>query len=67
MNALISVMFLLTSLILFSSDETSGGDGATTCDVSVVLSDPLSCAPLGAVIKMRKKKNKNCSHTYTAY
>lgn len=51
MYVLIDEMFPLSSLISFSRDEISGGE----FDLSVV-SEPPSCAPVGAAAMGRKKK-----------
>ena len=48
MNALIHERFAFSSLILFSSDETSGGENTTLPGWTAVW-EPLSCCPEGAV------------------
>ena len=55
MNVLINEMFLFSSLIVFSSEETSGGDGATRFLGPSVLSEPPSCAPLGVAAVERNQ------------
>ena len=55
MNVLINEMFLFSSLIMFSIEETSGGDGATKFLGPSVLSEPPSCAPLGVAAVERNQ------------
>ena len=67
MDFFINEMFLFSSLITFSSEEISGGDGATIFFVSSVLSEPPSCSPLGVASVERNQhleKNKILMYIY---